>query len=98
MMTENEMLDNEAIHAWFGLTYANYLVIPRVALQSMPPEWQRNFVKLVNEIEETLPDYSEMIPDCYQVQCKDYDGKFVKDKFPHYQRGRARLKSMHNNP
>jgi len=24
------------IHTWFGLTYANYLVLPRTLLQSMP--------------------------------------------------------------
>lgn len=25
---------------WFGLSYASFLVLPRVLMQDMPPEWQ----------------------------------------------------------
>lgn len=42
----------KTIHGWFGLTYANYLVMPRSVLQSMPDEWQAEFVKLLNECRE----------------------------------------------
>lgn len=43
-----------AIHSHFGLTYAQYLVLPRTALQSMPDEWQSAFVKLLEELNETF--------------------------------------------
>lgn len=42
--------EHEAIHGWFGLTYANYLVIPRSVLQSMPDEWQQRFVGCLEEM------------------------------------------------
>lgn len=93
---DDHMYDHEAIHLWFSLTYANYLVLPRVALQSMDNKWQKKFVLLLNEMEESLPEYNELQPDKYQVNCKNYNGKFVADKFPHYQRGRAKLKNKNN--
>lgn len=37
------------IHTWFSLTYANYLVLPRSVLQSMPEEWQHRFTAIVDE-------------------------------------------------
>lgn len=35
-----------AVQAWFGLTYASYLVWPRVLMERMPDSWQRRFVAL----------------------------------------------------
>lgn len=37
------------IHGWFGLSYANYLVMPRALLQSMPEEWQLRFTPMLDE-------------------------------------------------
>lgn len=50
------------IHTWFGLTYANHLVIPRSLLQSMPDEWQHQFVALLEQYGDAfghidLPQY-----------------------------------------
>lgn len=42
----------EPIHAWFELSYAQYLTIPRSALQSMPIEWQHRFVECLMELDE----------------------------------------------
>ena len=36
--------DPEPIHAAFGLTYSAYLVVPRLAMQQMPQQWQARFV------------------------------------------------------
>lgn len=44
----------EPVHDWFELSYAQYLTIPRSVLQSMPVEWQRRFVKCLEELEETI--------------------------------------------
>lgn len=41
----------DAIHTYFGLSYANYLVLPRTLLQSMPDQWQTRFVTLLNELD-----------------------------------------------
>lgn len=38
------------IHEWFGLSYSNYLVLPRALLQSMPLEWQHRFTALLTEM------------------------------------------------
>ena len=53
------------IHIFFGLSYAKYLVLPRSILQSMSEEWQRDFVKLLDQLETNCavmdiktPDYS----------------------------------------
>lgn len=53
--TEKEQqVQMDAIHAYFGLSYANYLVLPRTLLQSMPDEWQTKFVTLLREYDEAF--------------------------------------------
>ena len=42
----------EPIHEWFELSYSNYLVVQRVILQSMSLEWQKRFVKCLDELYE----------------------------------------------
>ena len=49
-----ERIETEAIHGFFGLTYASYLVLPRVLLQSMPDEWQTAFVRLVEQLHDAF--------------------------------------------
>jgi hypothetical protein len=41
---------NGPIHTWFGLTYSNYLVLPRSLMQSMPIEWQERMAACLNEM------------------------------------------------
>jgi hypothetical protein len=53
-MTITTDTEHEAIHAWFGLTYSNYLVLPRTLLQSMPDQWQAKFVALLEEMQEAF--------------------------------------------
>lgn len=47
-------IELDAIHKHFGLSYANYLVLPRTLLQSMPQEWQTKFVALLKVMEEAF--------------------------------------------
>lgn len=84
----------EAIHRWFELTHAQYLTIPRSVLQSMPEEWQRDFVHLL----ELLDDSIDWRPEsgCYWVRLRDKRGRFVEDKFMDYARGR-RIVSRRKN-
>jgi hypothetical protein len=46
--------EDDSIHRFFGLTYSNYLVLPRTLLQSMPGWWQAEFVDLVGELERAF--------------------------------------------
>lgn len=79
----------DAIHHWFDLSYAQYLTIPRSALQSMPDEWQSEFVALLEELDETI-DWRPK-EGRYWVQLKDRKGRYVADPLMDYERGRRRL-------
>lgn len=92
MTNENDAFDEEPIHGWFGLTYANYLTLPRTLLQSMPSEWQRRFVQCLAELDYAFRDIGQ--PSSYLVQARDADGKFILDPIPHYNRGRARIEPL----
>lgn len=77
------------IHTWFGLTYANYLVLPRSVLQSMPEEWQHSLVAL---LEEMQGQYGGLDWPDYSVSARQpHGGRFIKDPIPHYNRGRTRV-------
>jgi hypothetical protein len=78
----------EPIHLWFSLTYANYLVMPRSVLQSMPQEWQAKFCALLDEAHEA---FGHLDWPHYAVNVREADGKFGRDQIPHYNRGRTRL-------
>lgn len=47
-------LDHEPIHSHFGLSYANYLVLHRTLMQSMPAHWQRRMVACLDELEHSF--------------------------------------------
>lgn len=79
----------DAIHHWIDLSYAQYLTIPRSALQSMPDEWQSEFVALLEELDEAI-DWRPK-EGRYWVQLKDKKGRYVADPLMDYERGRRRL-------
>jgi hypothetical protein len=81
----------EPIHEWFELSYANYLVLPRSLLQSMPVEWQERMVSLLNEMDRAF----QLPPVEYRVQMIR-DGKFVRDELADYKRGRRRVRRTGN--
>jgi hypothetical protein len=47
-------LPAKRIHDHMGLSYANYLVLPRTLLQSMPEEWQGQFVALLERFDDAF--------------------------------------------
>lgn len=53
------------IHRHFGLSYSNYLVLPRTLLQSMPLDWQERAVALLDELAAAFSHIEQ--PDCYEV-------------------------------
>ncbi|MGG4444533.1 hypothetical protein [Brevibacillus fortis] len=101
LVSESGMKRERDIHEWFELTYAQYLTIPRSVLQSMPETWQKKFVVLLEELDET--QWLSLLPKdtCYKVelrQMKDslngrgwtWGGK-VSDPLADYQRGRRNI-------
>lgn len=81
------MYDPIDIHAYFSLSYANYLVLHRSILQSMPLDWQHKFVALLMEIDD-VPFQVER-PFAYRVQPVDERGRYAKETIPYYDRGRT---------
>jgi len=76
------VVGDEPIHAWFELTYAQYLTIPRSILEAMPQEWQARFVRCLEELDEAFdwrPSEGR-----YWVQLKDADGRYVEDPLREY--------------
>jgi hypothetical protein len=85
----------EAIHTWFGLTYASYLVLPRSVLQSMPDPWQAKFVTLLEEMQDA---FGYLDWPGYRVNAVGENGRFIKDPIPHYSRGRTRIDPSATTP
>lgn len=81
---------DDAIHHWFSLTYASWLVLPRSVLQSMPKEWQQQMVALLIEFDEACTKHNIDIPPS-RVHGKTRAGGAVLKELSDYQRGRRRL-------
>lgn len=76
------------VHAFFGLSYVNYLVMPRSVMQSMPEEWQHAFTALLSECADA---FEHLDWPSYNVKATDECGRFREDPIPHYNRGRTKL-------
>jgi len=86
-------VDDTPVHNYFGLTYAQYLALPRTALQSMPTEWQHRFIQCLHELDVAI-DWHPMAGE-YWVSLRGKDGKLIsitEDPLMDYERGRRRVK------
>lgn len=87
-------IDPEAIHGYFELSYAQYLTLPRTALQSMPADWQRRFVNCLIELDCAF-DWRPHTGNQFWVQMRGPEGQFLKlekyEPFMDYKRGRRRV-------
>jgi len=66
------------IHGWFGLSYSNYFVAPRMMLQAMPLEWQQKFIALMDEAAELgveTPVYHVLRDDPAYTFVEKYDSE-----------------------
>lgn len=54
------------VHAWFSLSYSNYLVLHRTLMQSMPESWQERMVACLDEMYEAFAHVDK--PDMFWVQ------------------------------
>lgn len=83
-----------AIHQWFELSYAHYLVLPRSLLQAMPVEWQERFVTCLKEMDMLTCDLGAN--DNYTVLLRGKNGRIVKDPYSEYRR--PVIKTLPVNP
>lgn len=95
--TSDLEIEHETIHGWFGLTYANYLCLPRTLLQSMPDEWQTRFVRCLMELDAAYR-HLDLDNINYAVSIRNDKGEFVRDPVPHYNRGRTRVEPHLETP
>ena len=59
---------------WFGLSYASFLVLPRVMMEAMPMIWQSKMAALLNEYDEAFPNQPDIGARIQITQ----DGKLIK--------------------
>lgn len=92
--------DDQPVHSFFGLTYANYLVLPRSVMQAMPVGWQRQMVALLEEAGERFGHLYG--PNDYEVSLvmkrDDEDGVPVwtrPDPLAEYRRPIPELRAAH---
>lgn len=65
------------LQVWFGLSYAAFVVMPRVAMMQMPEEWQGKMAELLNQYDETINTSAFGVEGC-RVNATDASGKLMK--------------------
>lgn len=70
------------INDWFELSYAQYLTIPRSALQSMPYKWRETFSRCLDELDDSI-DWRPK-EGRYWVSLKNNKGKYKHDPLMQY--------------
>jgi len=84
------------INLWFELSYAHYLTVPRLVLESMPLEWQQKMAELLFEMDETF-DWRPK-EGRYWVRLKDSNGRFTAAPLSDYRRGQAEIEKLRIKP
>lgn len=65
---------HEKLWEWFELSYASFLIMPRVLMHSMPDEWQGKMADLLDEYDNTFPNQ----PNIGTTVRATKDGKLAK--------------------
>lgn len=83
------------LHLWFGLSYAAFLVMPRVAMMEMPKEWQEKMAELLNQYDETIDTSAFGVKGC-RVQALTGEGKLMKmpDELLNYRHPSSEVKAQ----
>lgn len=79
------MIHESPIHIWFELSYAQFLTVPRLVMESMPYEWQKKMVELLQEMDATF-DWRPK-KGRYWVKLKDDRGRFAHAPLADYRHG-----------
>jgi hypothetical protein len=81
---EGRPLDSP-IHGWFELSYAQFLTIPRLVMESMPLAWQQKMCVLLEELDATF-DWRPK-EGRYWVRLRDAEGHFSEADLDDYRHG-----------
>ena len=81
-MAPPEAEADQAVHAWFELSYAQYLTVPRSVLEAMPGPWQERFAACLHELDATF-DWRPR-EGSYWVRLKDDNGRYAEDPLMQY--------------
>lgn len=85
-INEQNVIDaSEPVSEWFELSYAQFLTVPRLVMQSMPLDWQRKMKVLLEELDNTF-DWRPK-GGRYWVRLKDEDGRFTHAPLNDYRHG-----------
>lgn len=85
------------LHGWFGLSYANYLTLPRSIMRAMPDDWQGRMADLLRELDDAFDRCPE--GGSYTVRFRDGDGKYARDHLAEYRHpDRDRIESLRKKP
>ncbi len=72
------------VSGWFELSYAQFLTVPRLVMESMPIEWRRKMVQLIQEMDDTFDWRPE---GQYWVRLRDKQGRFCEAPLADYRHG-----------
>jgi hypothetical protein len=72
-MSQSQVHHECPINNWFELSYAQFLTVPRLVMQSMPQEWKEKMAALLNEMDDTF-DWRPT-DGTYWVKVKGEDGR-----------------------
>ena len=50
---------SERLWGWFGLSYASFLVLPRITMCGMPDDWQKRMAALLEEYDTAYPSHPD---------------------------------------
>lgn len=56
---------HDKLSCWFELSYASFLTMPRIIMESMSDEWQGKMADLLNEVDD---EFNNFPPFKYRVQ------------------------------
>ena len=85
MKKETKEFEYEDISHWFELSYAQFLTVPRLVMESMPIEWQKKMAKLLGKMDDTFdwrPKEGK-----YWVKLKDGNGRYTHAPLNDYRHG-----------
>lgn len=85
MIEHNEVFHEPPLNEWFELSYAQFLTVPRLVLESMPYEWQLQMKQLLTEMDTTF-DWRPA-KGRYWVKLRDDNGRFTDAPLADYRRG-----------
>ena len=54
------MNKQDDLQFWFGLSYAFWLTIPRVLMEAMPCDWQKDMARLLFEYNSFFPNQPDL--------------------------------------